>query len=116
VIERQSWNMFGLTLTDLGSAFRLDYFYYQASVLGPNFESILIDYHTGTYGFSLPGTAYLEATGPLVDRSWIFGQTQAVPEPGTWLTMLVGFAAIGFALRRHARRNQRLFGGQFSYA
>ena len=29
--------------------------------------------------------------------------TAAVPEPGTWATMLLGFGAIGFALRRRRR-------------
>jgi hypothetical protein len=106
VLERQTWNMFGLTLTDLGSGFRLDYFYYPAFAIGPNFVPYPVT-PTGTYGFNLPGTASLQATGSLVDRSWTFSQAGAVPEPGTWLTMLVGFASIGFAMRR--RRNGNVF-------
>ena len=100
---RQTWKMFGLTLTDLGNGFQLDYFYNPYFLLDANFQPYQV-VPTGTYGFSLPGTGSLQATGPLVDRTWIFGQTSAVPEPGTWLTMLLGFAAIGFALRRPARR------------
>ena len=99
VIDRQSWNMFGMTLTDLGSGFQLDYFYYPAYALSPTFEYYPI-VPNGTYGFNLPGTASLQVTGPLVDRSWTFTSAGAVPEPGTWLTMLVGFAGIGLALRR----------------
>jgi hypothetical protein len=32
--------------------------------------------------------------------------TAAVPEPGTWATMLLGFGAVGFAMRR--RRTPQL--------
>lgn len=103
VRDRQTWNMFGMTLTDLGSGFQIDYFYYPAFAITPNFEYYPI-VPTGTYGFDLPGTGSLQATGPLVDRSWVFGQAGAVPEPGTWLTMLIGFAATGRALRKQARR------------
>ena len=103
VRDRQTWGMFGLTLTDLGSGFQLDYFYYPAFAFGPDFQPYPIN-PTGTYGFNLPGTASLQSTGLLVDRSWTFGQSGAVPEPGTWLTMLLGFAATGFALRRQRIR------------
>ena len=35
------------------------------------------------------------------------GNFAAVPEPGTWLTMLVGFGFIGLALRRRRARPGR---------
>ncbi len=42
-----------------------------------------------------------------IDRvSYNFAQNAAVPEPGTWAMMLLGFGAIGFAVRR--RRPSRL--------
>ena len=107
VIDRQSWGMFGLTLTDLGSGFSLDYFYYQAFGVSPSFDIFPIPYDTGTYGFNLPGTASVQATGPLIDRSWTFDQAGAVPEPSTWLTMLMGFFVIGLTLRRDGRRDPR---------
>lgn len=106
VIDRQTWNMFGLTLTNLGSGFQLDYFYYPAFAITPTFEYYPI-VPNGTYGFNLPGTASLQVTGPLVDRSWTFTEAGAVPEPGTWLTMLIGFGAIGFALRRRTAKLTR---------
>ena len=36
------------------------------------------------------------------------GGGNAVPEPGTWAMMLLGFGAIGFTLRRRTRRDRRL--------
>jgi hypothetical protein len=32
--------------------------------------------------------------------------TQAVPEPGTWAMMIIGFGAVGFAMRRGRRKTQ----------
>jgi hypothetical protein len=32
-----------------------------------------------------------------------FGAAASVPEPGTWATMLLGFGAVGFAMRRRRR-------------
>jgi hypothetical protein len=34
----------------------------------------------------------------------LLSQVVGVPEPGTWMSMLLGFAAIGFALRRRRRK------------
>jgi len=99
VRERQTWGMFGLTLTDLPTGFQLDYFYY------PVGDPPIGD-TTGTYGFNLPGTASLQTNGSLVNRTWIFdelGQVVAVPEPATWLMMLIGFAGIGLTVRRQRK-------------
>jgi hypothetical protein len=94
----QTYGMFGLTLTNLGGGFQLDYFYY------PNGAP------TGTYGFNLPGAASLQTTGALQDQTWIFDASGrlAVPEPGSWLLMLLGFAAMGLALRRQGTSEARL--------
>ena len=43
-------------------------------------------------------------TGANVGFATVNAQTQAVPEPGTWMMMLAGFGAAGFALRRSRRR------------
>ena len=37
-----------------------------------------------------------------------FDPTGAVPEPGTWALVLVGFAGIGFAMRRRPKQNVRV--------
>lgn len=50
----------------------------------------------------LPGVAIAE-TSALAPAAYAFratGKVDLLPEPGTWATMLVGFAAIGAALRR----------------
>ena len=102
VRQRQTWGMFGLTLTDLGNGFQLDYFYYPDFMYsGGVYVPVALN---GTYGFNLGSMGSLQTTGSLVNRTWIFGHSGAVPEPGTWLTMLLGFAAIGFALRRQRKR------------
>lgn len=87
-----SLNIYTITLTGLSDGFQVDYHYNQGA-LGD----------IGTSGFNLPG-GLNETTGPLADRSFRFTDGQlangAVPEPGTWLTMLLGFAAIGLMFRR----------------
>ena len=84
--------IYTITLTGLSDGFQVDYRYNQGA-LGD----------IGTSGFNLPN-GLNETTGPLADRSFRFTDGQlangAVPEPGTWLSMLLGFAAIGFMFRR----------------
>ena len=85
-------NIFTITLTGLSDGFRVDYTYNQAA-LGD----------IGTSGFNLPN-GLSETTGSLANSSFRFTDgalvNGAVPEPSTWLTMLFGFGAVGFALRR----------------
>jgi hypothetical protein len=38
-----------------------------------------------------------------------FGNVAAVPEPGTWAMMLLGFGAIGFSMRRRRSQASHLF-------
>jgi hypothetical protein len=86
---------FYVTLARLdGGGFSLNYMY-DEPLLGT----------VGTYGFNLPSTGLLETTGPLQNRNFTFdgsGQllAAAVPEPATWLSMLLGFGVIGTAMRR----------------
>jgi hypothetical protein len=94
-----SLDIFTLVLTDLDDGFTIDY-RYSPSALGD----------TGLSGFNLPG-GLAESTGPLVNRSFRFDSTgqlvaPGVPEPGTWLSMLLGFGVIGAAMR--GRRRARL--------
>lgn len=87
-----SLNIYTITLTGLGDGFMVDYSYNQGA-LGD----------IGTSGFNL-ASGLNETNAPLVNRSFRFTDGQlvsgAVPEPATWLTMLLGFGAVGFALRR----------------
>jgi len=81
-----------MELTTFSGGFQVDYRY-----TGPALGA------TGTYGFVLPNDS-LQQTGPLEDRTFIFnslGQlVAAIPEPSTWMSMLLGFGILGFALRR----------------
>ncbi len=90
-----SADIFGLTLTELGGGFALDYSY------GSAWAGT-----TGTYGFNLP-TDFFEVTGPLANRRFLFDADgnliSGVPEPATWATMLLGFGFVGLALRRQRR-------------
>ena len=45
-----------------------------------------------------------DLTGANVGFATVNAETQAVPEPGTWMMMLAGFGAAGFALRRSRKR------------
>ena len=83
--------VYTMTLTNLSDGFRVTYSYNTAATG-----------QQGVYGFSLPsGTS--QQTAPLVNRSYLFdsfGNLVAVPEPSTWMSMLLGFAMIGLAMRR----------------
>ena len=48
------------------------------------------------------------ATGAFGTRSFNFAAAAAVPEPGTWAMMLVGFGGIGGAMRRQRRASAKL--------
>lgn len=83
--------IYTITLTGLDDGFTVA-FTYSPAALGD----------IGTSGFNLPG-GLNETTAPLANSSFQFvndGPVGAVPEPATWLSMLLGFAVIGAALRR----------------
>jgi len=83
--------VYTMTLTSLSDGFRVDYSYNTAATG-----------QQGVFGFSLPSGTY-QQSAPLVNRSYLFdsfGNPVAVPEPSTWMTMLLGFAMIGLAMRR----------------
>lgn len=80
----------------LGGGFQVDYIY-SDDALGRVRPS----------GFSIPGTL-VEETAPLSDRTYIFDSfgylVAGVPEPSTWMSLLLGFGAVGFAMRRQRRQ------------
>jgi hypothetical protein len=69
--------------------------------IGPNTSLLLTADAAGAFT-SIFGAPNL--TGANVGFATVNAQTQAVPEPGTWMMMLAGFGAAGFALRRSRRR------------
>jgi hypothetical protein len=92
--------IYSVELTALADGFQLD-FLYSPGALGT----------TGTYGFFLPNGASLQQTGTLQNRTFVFNAlgeliSGGVPEPATWMSMILGFAMLGFALRQ--RRSARL--------
>jgi hypothetical protein len=66
------------------------------------FELVVEDnadfYHTGAFSFDLPlGVTFTSASGNFLTNAG----SNAVPEPGAWALLIVGFASAGAALRRH---------------
>lgn len=59
----------------------------------------------GTYTLTIQGNP--GTTSGSLGGTVAFQSVAAVPEPGTWAMMLLGFGAIGFSMRR--RRSQRAF-------
>jgi hypothetical protein len=90
--------VYTMTLTGSAGGFQVDYSY------NPDATGDI-----GQYGFNLP-TAQFEATGPLTNQSFAFDSAGAlisgVPEPSTWMSMLLGFGLAGVALRRKRRLAQ----------
>ena len=68
---------------------------------GPETWALLspIALSNGTHTINVMGTL----TGPNGAYSGTLNVANAVPEPATWAMMLVGFAGVGFALRRRRR-------------
>lgn len=92
IAEANNSPVFTMTLAGLASGFQVDYTYNSAA-----------DARFGAYGFSLPN-AQFETFFELNNRTFLFDSTgtlaNAVPEPATWASMLLGFGLAGFALRR----------------
>jgi hypothetical protein len=89
-------SIYTMTLEILaGGGFQVDYIYNDPAT-GEDHPS----------GFSFPGTL-VENPGPLTNRTYVFNAAGAlingVPEPSTWLSLLLGFGVAGFALRRRRR-------------
>lgn len=87
--------VYTMTLAEFaGGGFQVDYSYDNAlGMVRPS-------------GFSFPGTL-VEDVAPLQNRTYVFnslGQlVDGVPEPSTWMSLLLGFGVMGFAFRRKRR-------------
>ncbi len=84
--------VYNMTLTTLANGFQVDYNYNAAA-----------DATFGFYGYNLP-TGTFETFFELNNRTFVFTSTNGVPEPSTWMSMLLGFGVAGFALRRKRRQ------------
>ena len=58
----------------------------------------MISVGAGTYTLNIQGTP--GTTAGSISGTVAFSSVAAVPEPGTWALMLVGFGAVGFSMRR----------------
>jgi hypothetical protein len=96
IAQANNSHVFTMTLAGLASGFQVDYTHNDAAA-GP---------WGGVYGFNLP-TAQLDTFGLLQNRTFVFDSNGAlvtgVPEPTTWISMLLGFGLAGFVLRRTRR-------------
>jgi len=76
---------------------------YASAWLSSSFSHLQLSFGPGTYSLSVTddcsGSCSATAVGERLDAV-------AVPEPATWATMLVGFGALGLAMRR--KRRERL--------
>ena len=88
--------VYTMTLNVLaGGGFQVDYIY--------NDDAAQL---TGLYGFNLP-TGQFETTGQFANQTFVFNSAgqliEGVPEPSTWMSLLLGFGLAGFTLRRQRR-------------
>jgi hypothetical protein len=76
---------------------------------GTTTQTVSLDNIIGlqTFTFNLAGLQSFSFTPVSTDGHWlqfdnlvVNGVTQAVPEPGTWAMMLLGFGGLGFQMRR----------------
>lgn len=71
------------------------------------FISNLISVGAGTYTLNIEGTPGRSAGS--ISGTVAFNAVAAVPEPGTWALMLLGFGAIGFSMRRRRSQTAHLY-------
>lgn len=101
-----------VTFTQPGAGSQLFQALLQGSVTSVNGGSVFINFDNTPQLITTPGGSFtLQVNDVSVAAGGatqiLSGQLQAVPEPATWAMMLLGFGAIGMAMRRR-RRNLAL--------
>ncbi|MDE2378876.1 PEP-CTERM sorting domain-containing protein [Bradyrhizobium sp.] len=69
--------------------------------------------HTGNFQIFTNATSWVDPPGRFYDVNGMFtidmaGPVSAVPEPSTWMMMILGFCGLGYV--SHRRRNSLIFG------
>ena len=107
------WNIVGTVTVTTGMMFTVTHDDGLTLIIGgttvidePGPFSPTTDTHTytgpsGTFAFQL---VYGECCGPPAELQIDLPLSSAVPEPGTWAMMLLGFAGLGFAFRQSRRK------------
>ncbi len=86
-----------------------------------NLENYIVTGGTGRFSsfaglLTGSGTVTFAPGAAPVSRQTITGTVAAVPEPGSWSMMLLGFGAVGYTIRRRAKLVQKNSPGQTARA
>lgn len=84
---------------------RIEFIHGESNTIDGNVITVLPNVAGTQMGFVVGGQVFFDASPDIVGtNAFSIGLNGAIPEPATWLTMLLGFGAIGFALRRNRER------------
>jgi len=113
-----TWIEMALTGTNDNSPDFIDFFLTDGLTNTETMFHLLIGSGDTHYGFGVDGGSTItnlrfvtnptDTTVSLIKQVRILAAPGAVPEPGTWALMLLGFGGIGMAVRRSRKRDGRL--------
>ena len=113
-----TWIEMALTGTNDNSPDFIDFFLTDSLTNTETMFHLLIGSGDTHYGFGVDGGSTItnlrfvtdptDTTVSLIKQVRILAAPGAVPEPGTWALMLLGFGGIGMAVRRSRKRDGRL--------